>query len=74
MTDTIPLIELDGLCRAFAGVPALVDIDLKVMQGESLVLIGERGSGKTLLLKTVLGLVAQDSGRVLIDGADTDRM
>jgi phospholipid/cholesterol/gamma-HCH transport system ATP-binding protein len=74
LTDPTPLIELDKLCRAFAGVPALVDIDLKVTRGESMVIIGESGSGKTLLLKTVLGLVAQDSGRVLIDGADTERM
>lgn len=74
MTDATPLIELDKLCRAFSGVPALVDIDLEVTRGESLVIIGESGSGKTLLLKTVLGLVAQDSGRVVIDGIDTDEM
>ncbi|MEQ8709238.1 MAG: ATP-binding cassette domain-containing protein [Rhodospirillales bacterium] len=69
-----PLLEVTGLSRAFDGVPALQDVDLAVHRGESVVLIGESGSGKTLLLKCILGLIETDSGIIRIGGDDLAEM
>ncbi|MFT5182519.1 MAG: phospholipid/cholesterol/gamma-HCH transport system ATP-binding protein [Alphaproteobacteria bacterium] len=68
---SVPKISLIDVCKAFGGQRALDDISVDVADGESLVLIGGSGSGKSLLLKTVLGLVAPDSGRIEIDGQDS---
>ena len=68
---SVPKIRLSGVCKAFGGPPALDDVSLDVADGESLVLIGGSGSGKSLLLKTILGLQAPDSGRIEIDGQDS---
>lgn len=50
--------------------PALVDINLRIRQGESLALVGENGSGKTTLIKLLTRLYSPDSGRILLDGID----
>lgn len=68
---SVPKISLIDVCKSFGGQRALDDISLDVADGESLVLIGGSGSGKSLLLKTVLGLEAPDSGRIEIDGQDS---
>ncbi len=68
---TTPKIRLIDVCKTFDGYRALDSISLDVAAGESLVLIGGSGSGKSLLLKTILGLVPPDSGRVEIDGQDS---
>ena len=52
----------------------LRDVNLSIAKGESLVLIGTSGSGKTLLLKCMLGLIAPSAGKVLVDGKDTVRL
>ena len=69
-----PQLEITGLSRAFDGVPALQNVDLTVRRGESVVLIGESGSGKTLLLKCILGLIEPDSGVIRIGGDDMAEM
>jgi ATP-binding cassette subfamily B protein len=51
-----------------AATPALVDIDLHLLPGSSLALVGENGSGKTTLIKLLTRLYNPDSGRILIDG------
>ena len=51
-----------------AAEPALIDIDLHLLPGSSLALVGENGSGKTTLIKLLTRLYSPDSGRVLIDG------
>lgn len=66
-----PKIRLTGVSKAFDGHRALDEISLDVADGESLVLIGASGSGKSLLLKSILGLVPPDSGRIEIDGEDS---
>ena len=66
-----PKIRLVDVCKAFDGNRALDDISLEVADGESAVLIGGSGSGKSLLLKTILGLEAPDTGRIDIDGEDS---
>ena len=58
-----PKIHLSGVTRAFDNVRALDAVDLTLMPRQSLVLIGGSGSGKSLLLKCILGLVTPGSGR-----------
>jgi putrescine transport system ATP-binding protein len=71
VTDTrAPLLRIDGVSRAFDGVPAVADVSLDVREGEFFTLLGASGSGKTTLLRIVAGLERADAGRVLIGGAD----
>jgi ATP-binding cassette subfamily B protein len=51
-----------------ASEPALVDIDMHLLPGSSLALVGENGSGKTTLIKLLTRLYQPDSGRILVDG------
>src|ERR1700733_12549174 len=51
-----------------AAEPALIDINLQLRPGSSLVLVGENGSGKTTLIKLLTRLYNPDSGRILVDG------
>lgn len=70
MTDT-PKIELRQIVKQFGNKPVLGGIDLSVAKGESLVIIGGSGSGKSVTLKCILGLIRPDAGQILIDGNDT---
>jgi phospholipid/cholesterol/gamma-HCH transport system ATP-binding protein len=58
----------------FEGDDALSDVSFEAFEGESRVILGAAGSGKTVLLKTALGLVRPDSGRVLAFGRDLTAM
>ena len=73
MSD-IPKIQLEGVTKSFGDNHVLKGVDLEVMDGESMVLIGGSASGKTLLLKCIMGLVPPDSGSVKIDGVETTRL
>ena len=64
-----PKIRIRGLRKAFGDKMVLDGIDLDVMQGTSMVVIGGSGSGKSVLLKCILGLIAADSGTIEIDGS-----
>jgi phospholipid/cholesterol/gamma-HCH transport system ATP-binding protein len=66
------MIELSGVKKAFGTKEVLRGIDLKVETGESLVVIGGSGTGKSVLLKCILGLVHPDAGRILLDGEDVE--
>jgi len=72
MTET-PFLEIRGLKKGFADNHVLTNINLSVGEGQSMVLIGTSGSGKTLLLKCLLGLIPIDAGEVLIQGEDTSK-
>ena len=63
-----PPVELRGLHKGFAGRPVLHGIDLKVEPGEIFVIMGPSGSGKSVLLKHVIGLEKPDAGEVLVGG------
>ncbi|MEI7711085.1 MAG: ATP-binding cassette domain-containing protein [Rhodospirillales bacterium] len=70
MIDNVPKIRLRGVRKSFGRKTVLDGIDLDVMPGTSLVVIGGSGSGKSVLLKCILGLIEPDSGQVEIDGRD----
>jgi phospholipid/cholesterol/gamma-HCH transport system ATP-binding protein len=70
MTET-PKIKLTDLHKAFGSKRVLNGVSLAVAPGESLVIIGGSGTGKSVTLKCILGLLEPDSGRIEIDGEDT---
>jgi phospholipid/cholesterol/gamma-HCH transport system ATP-binding protein len=69
-TTTSPAIRLRGLSKAFGDKLVLDGIDLDVARGTSMVVIGGSGSGKSVLLKCILGLIEPDEGSIEIDGVD----
>jgi phospholipid/cholesterol/gamma-HCH transport system ATP-binding protein len=68
------LIELHELSVAFGRHEVLRDVSLVVPRGQTLAVIGESGCGKTVLLKTIIGLLRPTSGRVMFDGQQIDRL
>src|SRR5450432_3838655 len=69
-----PVLRFDRVSVAFDDVPALADVSFQAYEGESRVIMGATGSGKTVLLKTALGLQRPDSGTVYVFGQDISRM
>jgi phospholipid/cholesterol/gamma-HCH transport system ATP-binding protein len=67
------MIELRDVHKAFGANTVLNGVDLTIPRGESMVIIGGSGTGKSVLLKCVLGLVTPDSGQILVDGKAADR-
>jgi phospholipid/cholesterol/gamma-HCH transport system ATP-binding protein len=70
MSDPVPKLRLRGVCKQFGDKVVLDGIDLDVMPRTSMVVIGGSGSGKSVLLKCILGLLEPDSGSIEIDGND----
>ncbi|MEO1249466.1 MAG: ATP-binding cassette domain-containing protein [Pseudomonadota bacterium] len=66
-----PKIALSGVHKSFGPKHVLRGVDLEVATGESLVVIGGSGTGKSVMLKCILGLLMPDSGSIKIDGSDT---
>jgi len=71
--SAVPKIRLRGLCKSFGDKLVLDGIDLDVAAGSSMVVIGGSGSGKSVLIKCILGLIEPDSGTIEIDGVDVLR-
>ncbi len=67
MSD-IAKISLNGVHKSFGDKHVLAGVDLDILSGESMVIIGGSGTGKSVLLKCILGLMQPDSGTILIDG------
>jgi len=65
-----PKIQLIDLHKSFGPKTVLDGISLDIMQGESFVIIGGSGSGKSVTLKCILGLMRPERGRILVDGED----
>jgi phospholipid/cholesterol/gamma-HCH transport system ATP-binding protein len=65
-----PKIRVRGLHKAFGPKQVLRGVDVEVARGSSLVVIGGSGSGKSVLIKTIIGLVAADRGSIEIDGEE----
>ena len=61
-------VQIRALRKSYAGVPVLKGIDLEVQPGETFVIMGPSGSGKSVLLKQIIGLEEPDEGDILIEG------
>ncbi|NDV57590.1 metal ABC transporter ATP-binding protein [Bacteroides sp. 519] len=71
-----PIIELEGISAAYEKNTVLYDVNLTVYERDFLGIIGPNGGGKTTLIKIILGLMKQASGRIRFyeDGTQTDRL
>jgi phospholipid/cholesterol/gamma-HCH transport system ATP-binding protein len=67
-------IEITNLKKSFGKKIVLDGINLKVKQGESLVVLGASGSGKSVLIKNIIGLIKPDSGSIKIDGNEVTKL
>jgi phospholipid/cholesterol/gamma-HCH transport system ATP-binding protein len=65
-----PILKFENVSLHFGDVPALVNLSFEMQQGETRVVLGAAGSGKTMLLKCAIGLSCPDSGRILLFGQD----
>lgn len=68
------MITLSQVYKAFGANRVLRGVDLTVARGQSLVVIGGSGSGKSVLIKCVLGLVTPDAGTITVDGQDVTQV
>jgi phospholipid/cholesterol/gamma-HCH transport system ATP-binding protein len=64
------MIELRGLHKSFGQNHVLAGVDLSIERGKSMVIIGGSGTGKSVLLKSILGLITPDRGQILVNGQD----
>lgn len=67
---TASLLKLEGVEKSFGPKKVLRGVDIDVAPGQSLVIIGGSGSGKSVMLKNALGLMSPDAGRIVFDGQD----
>jgi len=67
------MIELSNVKKSFGSNHVLQGVDLTIDRGTSMVIIGGSGTGKSVLLKSVLGLVVHDSGTITLDGQDVTK-
>jgi phospholipid/cholesterol/gamma-HCH transport system ATP-binding protein len=68
------MIEIINVSKSFDGHKVLDNLNLNIRAGETTVIIGRSGCGKSVLLKHIIGLLKPDSGHVLIDGKDITRL
>lgn len=68
MTAQEPLIELRGVSKAFGNKVILKDADLKIYEGDALVVIGPSGTGKSTILRLIAGFMQPDAGEIYIKG------
>ena len=67
------MIELAGVTKTFGTNAVLRGVNLTIARGQSMVVIGGSGTGKSVLLKSILGLVRPDGGTITLDGQDVTR-
>ena len=72
--DTPPKLELNGVKKSFGSKHVLNGVDISVPAGKSLVVIGGSGTGKSVMLKCILGLLQPDEGSIRVDGEETTDM
>ena len=65
-----PLLQIEGISKAFPGVQALKEVSFPVQRGEVHAVVGENGAGKSTLMKILAGALAPDNGSVRLQGTD----
>lgn len=67
-------LEIENLCKSFGDREVLRNISFGLEKGESLAIIGGSGSGKSVLIKNIIGFIVPDSGRIMFEGNDISRI
>ena len=70
---TTPILRLENVKKSFGQKHVLKGVDLEVQRGESLVVLGGSGSGKSVMLKNALGLMTPNDGKIFFDGEDVTK-
>ena len=70
--DTV--IEIKNLKKSFAGQEVLISVTLKLFKGENLVVVGKSGSGKSVLIKCIVGLLSSDAGTIKVFDKDVSTL
>src|ERR1051326_4409910 len=68
------MISLEHVYKSFNGKPVLRDMSIEVERGESLVIVGGSGTGKSVTLKHIIGLLKPDRGRIIVDGVEINAL
>jgi phospholipid/cholesterol/gamma-HCH transport system ATP-binding protein len=74
MSDTTPFIRFENVRKAFGKNEVFRDLTLDIFRGETITIIGGSGTGKSVLLKILLGLMKPDDGKIFFDGEDVCQM
>jgi phospholipid/cholesterol/gamma-HCH transport system ATP-binding protein len=74
MKKTIPIIEIKNLYKSFGTNKVLNGINLSVKKGEDLVILGRSGSGKSVAIKCLVGLIIADKGEINVFGTDVTKL
>ncbi|GAB3957257.1 ABC transporter ATP-binding protein [Spirosoma harenae] len=69
-----PVIEIKGLKKSFGSLHVLRGVDLDVYKGENVVVLGRSGTGKSVLIKIMVGLLKPDAGKVIMLGQDVETL
>jgi len=69
-----PMIDVQDVWKSFAGFPVLKGVNLQIHEGTTVVILGASGSGKTVLMKHIMGLFKPDRGQVIVDGENISTM
>jgi phospholipid/cholesterol/gamma-HCH transport system ATP-binding protein len=72
--DRPPAVELRHVTKAFGDRRVLDDVSLDIPAGRSIAILGRSGTGKSVTLKSIVGLIAPDRGEVLVEGRDITRL
>ncbi len=64
------MLKIEKLSVRYGGILALNEVDVEVNQGDAVLLVGSNGAGKSSLINTIIGLVANAGGRIVFDGKD----
>jgi phospholipid/cholesterol/gamma-HCH transport system ATP-binding protein len=65
-----PIVQFEKVSKSFAGHQVLIDVSLPIAEGEALCILGRSGTGKSVTLKLMIGLIKPDSGSICIQGED----
>ena len=74
MEKTTPIIEVKHVFKSFGKNHVLKDFSMEVIPGENLVILGKSGSGKSVLIKCIINLMAPDSGEIIVLGQDISQL
>ncbi|GAB3803911.1 ABC transporter ATP-binding protein [Spirosoma humi] len=72
--STEPVIEIKGLRKSFGDLHVLRGVDLEVSRGENIAVLGRSGTGKSVLIKLIIGMLKPDAGRIIVLGQDVETL